>query len=182
MDFLDLARSALKCDSLEVQTHAAWAGKRGQSSKDPIRNFLRSKIAEKGLFESPPLISQYSLSISHSDLAGGFALVSRPFKVGFDIEARTRITQDLISRVCSETEIKEALEITDLWGAKEAVFKSLWPQSDVSVLSNIKIHSWQQGYKEFRTFQASLIDQKINGYGCVMSRNEIQQSVFVIHP
>lgn len=90
-----------------------------------------------------PDLARWCLTISHTDDLGGWAVVASPHVIGLDIEIRARVAPATIARVSLPAELAEAPEPTYLWAAKEACLKSLTPDGQVLVLSQIVIGGWR---------------------------------------
>jgi hypothetical protein len=87
--------------------------------------------------ETPPVLKNLFVSISHSDGMGGFILSNK--SIGLDIEKTIRLTEALVSRVSTPEEIQSCPDPKLLWTCKEAVFKCS-PQ--FYTISHVHIDQW----------------------------------------
>jgi hypothetical protein len=97
--------------------------------------------------ETPPLLKNLFVSISHCEGIGGFALCSKG--LGLDIERTDRISQKIIDRISTENEIEQAPHFELLWPAKESVFKC---STEFYTISQIQITQWQKSQDETFSF------------------------------
>lgn len=163
--------------------------------KQDIRRSLEAALDKRGwrspkddLFDSPPYSPKFSVSISHSPVGGGFAVVPKPFQVGLDIEDEARLTERIVDRVCLEGEMSDAPDWRHLFTAKEAVFKALWERDQPATISQIRICDWaplKGGYlfkaqtaARNMTLQTSPIP---NGTGMVMTQYGIRFALFSVN-
>lgn len=137
---------------------------------------------------------QFSISISHCRLGGGYALLSKTANgdplddIGFDMEDRGRITSRLIARVTSPEERTASPVEALLWGAKEATFKAMrHAEQRPNVLSQILLSDWHQpppsdGEGKIFTFHARIQKpmRPIRGQGLVLERSNLLFSFFVL--
>jgi len=93
----------------------------------------------------------FKISISHSPMLGGFALVESSKGLGFDLEVQSRVRLPTIQRMSSPEEISLAPSPAHLWSAKEAAFKSLWPAKQPLTLSEIFVLNWSEDSFEATT-------------------------------
>ncbi len=110
------------------------------------RGKTRTALQDQVLnLNQPPKVNGIHLSISHNSQLGGFVISD--CAVGFDIEDRNRITKNLIQRVSSEDEIRQAPFASALWGAKESAWKALQQSSHTNfkpkVISEVQITNWK---------------------------------------
>ena len=100
-----------------------------------------------------PKGSIVALSISHTRSIGVFLFTfDKSLSIGFDIENKNRVTKKVIERVSSKEELSQAPEVSLLWTAKEAGFKSLSAKTGALFLSDCLISQWTKE-KEFYKFQ-----------------------------
>ncbi len=115
--------------------------------KEPGR-FPHLKLAAKDEdnindLTAPPQIEHFSISVSHCPLVGGFVICPiHDGHVGLDLEDRTKVTPEIVARMCSEEETFLAPDPALLWAAKEATFKSLLKASQPKALSEIVLLNW----------------------------------------
>ncbi len=102
---------------------------------------VRGKVMD---LERPIQVDGLSVSISHCQEAGGFALNLGPTQIGLDIEVYDRVVRSVAERVSTANEIHEAPSPAHLWAAKEATFKSLLGSHQPAVLPLIRLNSWQR--------------------------------------
>lgn len=137
------------------------------------------KIELQNIYKTPQLQGVY-ISISHTEDFGGF-IISKTKAVGFDLEKKSRIKKEIIQRVCDDSEIKEALHMESLWGAKESAFKALQYFHQPAVISTVKIGSWSidpESQIEIFSLQNNLDFAAPSGNGCVISDKDYIYSVF----
>ena len=88
---------------------------------------------------SIPDPKNFSVSISHCALAGGYALSSKQKKIGFDIEDFDRDVTNATKRISSAEEFLAAPHPMALWVAKEATLKAL----RLPLVSQAQILGWK---------------------------------------
>lgn len=137
------------------------------------------KIELQNIYKVPNIPGFY-ISISHSEGLGGFA-ISKTKAIGFDIEKKSRISKEVIQRVCNTEEIKKALKPESLWGAKESTFKALQYFHQPEVVSAVKIDSWvldTESQFEIFSLQNNLEFSAPSGNGCIIRDNNYIYSIF----
>jgi phosphopantetheinyl transferase (holo-ACP synthase) len=126
-----------------------------------------------------PQSDKLGVSISHSQSIGGFILSSIHLKIGLDLEFIDRIQPEVIKRISSPSEIKQAPDIYRLWTAKEASFKSFYPNGP-EVLSKVHIQNWQQLDSNTYTFEfkdPELTTQNLKGKGWNFNKKRLNLSI-----
>lgn len=98
-------------------------------------------------------VGPFAISISHCQDLGGFVICDVENPVGFDIEEPGRIRGETAARVAAPEEIKDSPSPADLWCAKEAVYKCLFPKT--LILSEVNI-VWSTDQKPVHFFEAFL--------------------------
>ncbi len=91
---------------------------------------------------SHPTTPHFSISISHCPLAGGYALVPKPYQIGIDIEDSNRLTESVINRISTADERQASPSMCALWVAKEASFKVIQNDLNLKTFSKVKITQW----------------------------------------
>ena len=177
-DFEKLAAGALAYPELKLRWSAEW--KTSVAIRESIETFFAKQgLSTREISKSPPEISGFSLSISHSPVGGVWAAVALPQKIGVDLEKQSRVTEPIVRRVSEDHEIQDSPEPSFLWSAKEAVFKSCWPENQGIPLSKAVIDSWQSiGQSQFR-FTARWKGHPLLGRGWAAIRDESLCSVFL---
>lgn len=110
-----------------------------------IRQALETHLASRGEIISArdltkqPHSERFSISIAHSIPAGGFALVSKEFLIGFDIEDLGRNFEKAVPRVSSPEELSQAPDMAALWVAKEALLKA----KRLSLIHEARVETWK---------------------------------------
>lgn len=147
-----------------------WSSK-NQNYRQEIRTFLashfsahfsREQLAQLSDLNRRPEASDVFISISHCALLGGFALSQ--FKVGFDVEESSRISQNILKRVCAEEELQACPKTEFLWVAKEAGFKALSQTNTALVIGDLQCSDWQS-YFENQVFSFRLKSKKTLDFG-----------------
>jgi hypothetical protein len=141
---------------IEVNFSASF-GSQSNDHRQRIRMSLYSHILKMGHDEPSildldliPETSIYSCSISHTQGLGGYAITKLPNHIGIDIEVSSRITPELLRRVCSEEEFNSCPEPSILWSAKEATFKA---NPEISLLKDAIVTDWKDR-GQFYEFEA----------------------------
>lgn len=147
-------RDLLQAPTLELHLAPTW-GSVNKESRILLRHAVASEIdkltklteIEREILlrlefvPQPPLVS---VSISHTQTVGGFALTrSQTPAVGFDIELSSRIRPKAVERVSSPEELSSAPSASHLWVAKEAAFKSMRGAKQPAILSMLATNSWR---------------------------------------
>lgn len=106
--------------------------------------------------EELPSLPDWSVSISHCPVLGGFAATRREKgQIGFDLESNRRVSEQIIKYVMfTPEELARAPGPGLLWVAKEATFKSLLGPDQPTVLSQIEVNGWQKLAPEIWQFSA----------------------------
>lgn len=104
-------------------------------------NESQSKIVNN--LEQPPQLKEWSVSISHCPIWGGWLAVPRPAQIGFDIELLKRLRPEVIERISTQEELKNAPDRRLIWGAKEAFYKALEKKQPPTIL-DLKIENWNK--------------------------------------
>lgn len=113
-----------------------------------------------------PRLKSHSVSISHTFQMGGWASVTRPDRVGFDMETLERIKLPAVERICTQEEVNACPDYRLLWGAKESLFKALEDQQP-KVFSGLKIDLWVNEEPSLYRFEGST-PIKFVGYGLLL--------------
>ena len=90
-----------------------------------------------------PRLTDYEISISHSEELGGFVMGYQCGLLGFDLEGVNRVKEEHIKRVSTCQEVSEAPSAGALWVAKEAAYKALRHKLHLSLMSDLQISHWQ---------------------------------------
>lgn len=109
--------------------------------REQIRDSIRASLGDSGLSKSPPRPLDWSVSISHSSVFGGWLAVPRPHRIGFDVELSGRIQPRIIERVCSRQEMAECPNPAFLWCAKESYFKAL-EHEQPETITQLTVTNW----------------------------------------
>ncbi|MEK6629086.1 MAG: 4'-phosphopantetheinyl transferase superfamily protein [Bdellovibrionota bacterium] len=125
-------------------------------------HFSRQQLAELNDLNKRPEASDVFISVSHCGFLGGFALSQ--FKVGFDAEESSRISEDILKRVCAESELQECPWTEFLWVAKEAGFKALSQADTALVIGDLQCYDWKS-YFENQVFSFRLKSKKTLDFG-----------------
>jgi len=144
--FLRHARRDLGLPDLDLVLREEWSS-HFESGRREIRRFLHDTLdgEDSALdLETTPRFRAHSVSISHHQGLGGFALTPGQVGLGFDIELRARVRPDLVKRVCvSPSELSSAPDVSGLWTAKEAAYKALLGPLQPPGLADIEIGNWE---------------------------------------
>jgi phosphopantetheinyl transferase (holo-ACP synthase) len=89
-------------------------------------------------------------SISHSMQSGVIAQSLIP--VGIDLESSARVSEKIVARVSTPTELQEAPSAAHLWTAKEACYKALIHFQQPQTVSQIEITDWSKGSSDTFSF------------------------------
>lgn len=141
---IEHAKKYLNLDKIEIQLCEEWSSQ-FDDSRIKIRKYIfehfepNEQLLDLNL---TPNLLNFSLSISHNKLLGGFALTSRSINLGFDVEVKDRVRIDLVARVSKKQELETAPGAAALWVAKEAAFKSLRGEAQPKTLSEVEIGDW----------------------------------------
>lgn len=120
------------------------SGHRGEiraSLKKSLEKDCKDDLACFDDMDEPPRPKKWSVSISHTKGFGAWIAIPRPLRVGLDIEDPARVTQAVIERTCSPDEMEAAPELSYLWCAKEAYYKSL-EGDQPDAITQISIGDW----------------------------------------
>lgn len=123
---------------------------RHQGSRGAIRESIKSAFSDWSRddsetlldLEHPPRPFKRSVSVSHTHDFGGWMAITRPAQIGWDIELKARIKDQVIERVCAKDELKYAPLKSLLWPAKEAFFKALEDEQP-EVINQVTITDWK---------------------------------------
>lgn len=177
-------RSYFGRDDLRLFYRAEWG-----SSVFDHRRLIREAVREltgedHSDLEKLPVSAKYSISVSHSHTAGGFASVLQPLFIGFDIEETARIQAPVVARISSKEEIAAAPSAPALWSAKEAAFKALATLGNWQVLRDVSICDWMEAEFpsstaawSFRVLKSQTVHE--SGQGLVFSRDNLTFAVFI---
>ena len=89
-----------------------------------------------------------AISVSHCSYIGVFLIAfSDHLSIGFDIEEKQRVTKQILSRIALKQEIQQSPSPSLLWTAKEAGFKCLSRQKNLT-LSDCLISNWRKKRKK----------------------------------
>jgi hypothetical protein len=129
--------------TLEITLKKEW-GSNQKNYRREIRNGLGGKLGEDfSDLEKWPTSKKTGISISHCPHLGGFALVTKPGAIGFDVEVEARVQEKIMARMAaSPQEMSDSPSPAHLWVAKEAAYKSLGESVQPHVLSEIEIRDW----------------------------------------
>ncbi len=131
-----------------------------------IRNhseiLTESEIQNIQNLELLPTAEKLFFSISHNQTLGGYSGSNE--KHGFDIELKSRISDAIILRVSTRTEVFESPDLKFLWCAKEAAFKGLG--DNTVIISDLNICDWvsqnKTGLWSYRVSSAKTLELKRN--------------------
>lgn len=142
-------------------------------------------VEEKGRLldlEHTPLHSKIGISISHNKNCGGFVLNPQGQAMGFDIEIKDRVKENLISRIAvSKDEAQRAPSAASLWVAKEAALKCLLRSGlQPNVVAEVEIGDWKKN-DAIETCRLLTNDKRISqNRGCVMDLDNMKLAVFTV--
>jgi len=126
-----------------------------------------------------PNSNKLGVSISHTQMYGGFILSSKYLKIGLDLEFVDRIRPEIVQRVSTKNEVLMAPDAYRLWTAKEASFKAHYPKNP-EVLSKIQIENWQQldsGIYTFEFMSPELTSHNLKGNGWNFNKKRLNLSI-----
>ena len=146
---LAAVRETLKVPGLVLDIRDEWGSAASHEHRAKIRAELARRFpAQAGPstldLSLKPELPGHSVSISHCALAGGFIAAEKPARIGFDIEEANRPSQRVLDRIAAPEEIAAAPSLAHLWTAKEAAFKSLPPESQPTVFTEISVSGWSR--------------------------------------
>lgn len=119
-----------------------------------------------------PILSSGSISISHSNSFGGFAVTrDENASIGFDIEDNERIKERVVARISSTEEMESAPLLAALWAAKEAGYKSFPEGIQPSVMSDVTVENWKKIEDGFYECEAHLAQHGAIAKGVVVTRD-----------
>ncbi len=184
-DLVRELRSILAAPSLVFDVREEWASTR-ENHREKIREALSLALNEDLTdLALPPRPRAHSASISHCRFAGGYAAVSQPTCLGFDLELVARVKPEIIARMSREEEMKNAPSPAHLWTAKEAAFKSLAQNDEVSLMSEITIGAWRRidgsaNLSEIFEFRVSIPQtDRFDGQGVVFTGESVSIALFL---
>ncbi|MGE3974151.1 MAG: 4'-phosphopantetheinyl transferase superfamily protein [Bdellovibrionales bacterium] len=170
---LNVLRTLFQDPHLLLRFHSDW--KEGVS----IRVDLAQHFLEALEPSSPPLTTTGKLSLSHSAHGGAWIYSETAMGIGVDLESQNRLKPETIERISSASERDSAPNLSYIWTGKEAVFKSLYPDNQNTVLSHITLADWQSRSLDLWTFHAFLHGKPLNGLGCAFDFDKISFSCFI---
>jgi hypothetical protein len=154
------------------------------------RNIIRASLAlglphltddEKALMldlNHRPSLPDWSISVSHSPVYGGWVAIERPWQIGFDLESLPRIQPATVARIAAPDEIAASPDTRFLWSAKEAYFKALETYQPLTI-SELKIGEWELKGENFWTYRG-YGEHPGQGYLCVYG--ELLIALSLVHP
>lgn len=132
----------LAAPGLEITLKKEW-GSDQKNYRREIRAALTGKLGEDfSDLEKWPTSKKTAISISHCPGLGGFALLTKPGAIGFDVEVEARVQSKVMARMSSPQEMSLIPSPAHLWVAKEAAYKSLGETVQPIVLSEIEVRDW----------------------------------------
>lgn len=129
----------------------------------------------------PPIIEGLGLSIAHCKSIGGYLISSTHLDIGLDFEDQRRIKKDIVARVSSQQELKEAPDTSLIWGAKEAAYKALLRREQPETISGISVTNWKKLKENYWQFNARLRAEptEILGQGIIWIETDLIATVFI---
>lgn len=155
---LESLKKLLQVKDLTVEISEQWG-----SHNSHHRELLHNARAE-ALLRTPDM----QVSISHTHDLGVLAFCPAP--IGVDIEKTERVQSQVVQRVSSAEELRNAPSPASLWCAKEACFKALRSYAQPSVVSAISIGNWTKIDSHTETFELlnfSNFSAPLAGHGLV---------------
>lgn len=142
-------RHEIRQDALQTLT-AKIAPEKQSTAFD---TFLTDKI---------PQLPNFSLSISHCDLLGGWIAIPLPYQIGLDIESTKRINKKNLAKASTsgDHDFPQSTSESLIWCAKEAAFKCLHPQPQPVFFGKIQIQNWLPLGDHFFQFSAVFNESK----------------------
>ncbi len=177
IQFVTHVKNELKIKFLEIHLDAKFGsqttGHRENIRKNIVSVYspLLSTWEKKAILDlvSLPVGENLFFSISHTKSAGGYATCER--RMGFDIEETSRISQEIINRMCSIDELKNCPDVRFLWSAKESSFKCI---SNLNLVSEVKVTNWVKISENFYSFSAN---GSLHGFICLVSVNGLETTL-----
>lgn len=118
-----------------------------------LKNLNENPSPEILDLKTPPIATNYSISISHCELAGGYALTKMPNRIGLDLEDCNRDVDGATNRISSQEEKSSAPSAMALWVAKESIVKA----HQLPLISQAQVKTWktleENSEKYFYSFQ-----------------------------
>ncbi len=192
LEALEALRLHLQLPDLQVILKSEWsslnADHRLQIRKgliEEIEKHTNLSAEDKGRLldlEQTPLHPHVGFSISHNKICGGFVLNPQGQAMGLDVEIKTRVKENLISRVAaSNTEVQNAPSAASLWVAKEAALKCLFRSGlQPHVVAEVEIGEWKTNGK-VESCRLLTNEARINNNrGCVMDLDNMKLAVFTV--
>jgi hypothetical protein len=118
-----------------------------------------------------PMPKAHNVSISHCPVAGGFAQIPKPHKVGLDLEDLSRDITSVVSRISTADELKVAPSAAALWVAKESVLKAI----GLTLVSEARVNSWKTLGNSSWTFSNGE-----TGIGYVKKNSRLIMGLFIL--
>ncbi len=135
---------------------------RSEIIKNHSEILTESEIQNIQNLELLPTAEKLFFSISHNQTLGGYSASNE--KHGFDIELKSRISDAIILRVSTRTEVFESPDLKFLWCAKEAAYKAL--NNNTVIISDLNICDWtsqnKTGLWSYRVSSAKTLELKRN--------------------
>ncbi len=151
---------------LDTKWNATIPGHRAEirncMARDFSAHFSRQQLAQLNDFTWVPQTSDGHVSISHCQLLGGFAYSK--FRIGFDVEEKSRISVKILKRTSDDSEFTGCPLPQFLWVAKEAGFKALSAGGSDLVLSDLTCSDWRS-HNENQLFSFRLNSKKTLDFG-----------------
>jgi len=158
-------------DTAYLFFHRSFNGERGNDSRTEMRHQLLELLSANGQAAPEELLDlnrrpfhpDVNLSLSHCRDAGLIGWVSKPLKIGVDVEQLARIESHLVRRVSTREEMDISPRFELLWSSKEAAFKS---RSDaIEVISSVEVFDWQGLGDDTWSFKTRLAHDKTTTLG-----------------
>ena len=170
-------RLLLNCESLDIDVREEWSAQTS-NHRGLIRQALGARYGEDfSALDVRPKPKSENVSISHCRSLGGFACCANHFSIGFDVEELARVREQVIVRVSTVAERREAPSLGALWTAKEAAFKAL--SDHLELISDVVITGWKVR-DSISTFKVSNPQTtREDGQGVVFTQGSILFALFL---
>ena len=184
-EFILEIKKCVGCEVLALHTDSQFSSEqnnhRALIRKNIINNYNSYlSVQEKKNIQNLDLLPRSEnlfFSVSHNQNSGGFTASS--FKHGFDIELGKRISEKIVTRVSTATEVNSSPDYKFLWCAKEAAYKAL--ENSHLIISDFEISDWVSQNKTglwcYRVRSEKTLDLKRN-IGFLFALNEQILSIY----
>lgn len=131
------------------------------------------------VLDALPQLKSLDVSISHCPLTGGYLLAEKPWSVGLDLEASSRVELKHVQRLSQTSEQDFLMDPATLWTAKEAAFKAFSKVDGLELTSDVVIMSGKMSQHSMTEFEAApKASPKRRGRGWIFADDELMVALF----